>query len=211
MKTYWNINGTLNTIKEWQPNCWIQVTCPTEQDQQELEDNFSYSRLLLIGYQRYRWACTLWIWWWLDADNPPYPLREGNSLTNPIYNSTIRYHSQERCTITVCNFETNMMLDFVSYQQKRNEGFTDYVDLIFRLFLSSAVWYLKRLKQINTLIEKAKRNLDKGVDNESWLDWVVCRIRLPTSSHPFVATRTFWLSWSLSCRLTSWMPTWLKT
>ena len=47
------------------------------------------------------------------------------------------------------------------------DSFTDYVDLIFRLFLSSAVWYLKRLKQINTLIEKAKRNLDKGVDNES--------------------------------------------
>ena len=51
--------------------------------------------------------------------------------------------------------------------QKRGEGFTDYVDMIFRLFLSSAVWYLKRLKQINTLIEKAKHNLDHGVNNES--------------------------------------------
>ena len=70
-------------------------------------------------------------------------------------------------TITVCNFETNMMIDFVSFQQKRGVGFTDYVDMIFRLFLSSAVWYLKRLKQINTLIEKAKRNLDHNVDNES--------------------------------------------
>ena len=70
-------------------------------------------------------------------------------------------------TITVCYYETNMMIDFVSYQQKRNEGFTDYVDMIFRLFLSSAVWYLKRLKQINSLIEKAKRNLDHGVNNES--------------------------------------------
>lgn len=39
--------------------------------------------------------------------------------------------------------------------------------MIFRLFLSSAVWYLKRLKQINSLIEKAKRNLDHGVNNES--------------------------------------------
>ena len=39
--------------------------------------------------------------------------------------------------------------------------------MIFRLFLSSAVWYLKRLKQINVLIEKAKRNLDHGVNNES--------------------------------------------
>jgi len=55
----------------------------------------------------------------------------------------------------------------VSFHQKRGAGFTDYVDMIFRLFLSSAVWYLKRLKQINTLIEKAKRNLDHNVDNES--------------------------------------------
>ena len=61
----------------------------------------------------------------------------------------------------------NMMIDFVSYQQKRGEGFTDHVDMIFRLFLSSAVWYLKRLKQISTLIEKAKHNLDQGVNNES--------------------------------------------
>ena len=60
-----------------------------------------------------------------------------------------------------------MMIDFVSYQQKRGAGFTDHVDMIFRLFLSSAVWYLKRLKQINILIEKAKHNLDQDVNNES--------------------------------------------
>ncbi len=59
------------------------------------------------------------------------------------------------------------MIDFVSFQQKRGEGFTDHVDMIFRLFLSSAVWYLKRLKQISSLIEKAKRNLDREVNNES--------------------------------------------
>ena len=39
--------------------------------------------------------------------------------------------------------------------------------MIFRLFLSSAVWYLKRLKQISMLIDKAKRNLDREVNNES--------------------------------------------
>ena len=70
-------------------------------------------------------------------------------------------------TITVCYYETNMMIDFVSYQQKRGVGFTDHVDMIFRLFLSSAVWYLKRLKQISMLIDKAKRNLDREVNNES--------------------------------------------
>jgi magnesium transporter len=60
-----------------------------------------------------------------------------------------------------------MMIDFVSFHQRRGVGFTDYVDMIFRLFLSSAVWYLKRLKQISMLIDKAKRNLDREVNNES--------------------------------------------
>jgi magnesium transporter len=59
-----------------------------------------------------------------------------------------------------------MMIDFVSYQQKRNVGFIDSVDLTFRLFYSAAVWYLKRLKQINTLIEEAKRKLDHKISND---------------------------------------------
>lgn len=68
--------------------------------------------------------------------------------------------------VTICNFETNMMIDFVSYQQKRGRGFTDSIDMTFRIFLSSAVWYLKRLKQISSLIDSSKRNLDRNVDNE---------------------------------------------
>ena len=32
MKTYWNIEKTLKAIPEWQPNCWIQVTCPTDEE-----------------------------------------------------------------------------------------------------------------------------------------------------------------------------------
>lgn len=67
--------------------------------------------------------------------------------------------------ITLCNFETNMMIDFVTYQQRRGLGFTDAVDMVFRLFLSSAVWYLKRLKQISARIDQAKQDLDGNVDN----------------------------------------------
>ena len=65
----------------------------------------------------------------------------------------------------MCYFETNLMIDFVTYQQKRGVGFTDSVDMVFRLFLSTAVWFLKRLKQINARIEGAKQHLDRKVDN----------------------------------------------
>ena len=40
MRTYWNITDIVKPIEEWQPNCWIQVTCPTEEDQHELETRF---------------------------------------------------------------------------------------------------------------------------------------------------------------------------
>ena len=41
MRTYWNTNGGLTAINEWEPNCWIQVTCPTEEDQLLLEKQFN--------------------------------------------------------------------------------------------------------------------------------------------------------------------------
>lgn len=167
MKTYWNFNGNLNAISEWQPNCWIQVTCPTEQDQQELQDRFQIPDYFLSDIAdtderaRYEYDDG----WMLIILRIPY-VKEVRSRT-PYTTVPLGIIHKRDVTITVCNFETNMMIDFVSYQQKRGEGFTDYVDMIFRLFLSSAVWYLKRLKQINALIEKSKKNLDREVNNES--------------------------------------------
>ena len=167
MKTYWNIENTLKAIPEWQPNCWIQVTCPTEEDQKELEERFNIPDYFLSDISdtderaRYEYDDG----WMLIILRIPY-VKEVRSRT-PYTTVPLGIIHKRDVTITVCYYETNMMIDFVSYQQKRGEGFTDYVDMIFRLFLSSSVWYLKRLKQINTLIEKAKHNLDHEVNNES--------------------------------------------
>jgi transporter len=77
--------------------------------------------------------------------------------------------NREVC-VSVCHFETDMMIDFVSYQKRRGLGFTDSVDFVFRLFLSSAVWYLKRLKQISTIIDSAKRDLDRPINNSDLIN-----------------------------------------
>ena len=167
MKTFWNIEKNLTVLNEWQPNCWIQVTCPTDEDQRLLEDEFKIPDYFLSDISdtderaRYEYDDG----WMLIILRIPY-VKEIRSRT-PYTTVPLGIIHKRDVTITVCFYETNMMIDFVSYQQKRGEGFTDYVDMIFRLFLSSAVWYLKRLKQINSLIEKAKRNLDHGVNNES--------------------------------------------
>ncbi len=167
MKTYWNYNQGLTQLQEWEPNCWIQVTCPTDEDQQMLEEKFSIPDYFMNDISdtderaRYEYDDG----WMLIILRIPY-VKEIRSRT-PYTTVPLGIIHKRDVTITVCFYETNMMIDFVSFQQKRGEGFTDHVDMIFRLFLSSAVWYLKRLKQISMLIDKAKRNLDREVNNES--------------------------------------------
>ena len=165
MRTYWNTTNGLRTIDEWQPNCWVQVTCPTQDDSNFLEQTLGIPDYFLNDIAdtderaRYEYDDG----WVLIILRIPY-VKEVRSRTTYTTIPLGIIMKKEIC-ITVCNFETNMMIDFVSFQQKRGAGFTDSVDMVFRLFLSSAVWYLKRLKQINMLIEKSKASLDHDIDN----------------------------------------------
>ena len=167
MKTFWNTKGGLHTINEWEPNCWMQITCPTDEDRKMLEEQYEIPDYFLSDISdtderaRYEYDDG----WMLIILRIPY-VKEVRSRT-PYTTVPLGIIHKRDVTITVCYYETNMMIDFVSYQQRRGEGFVDYVDMIFRMFLSSAVWYLKRLKQINLIIDKAKRDMDHNVDNSS--------------------------------------------
>ena len=165
MRTFWNTTNGLRTIDTWEPNCWVQVTCPSEDDTDYLEKQLGIPDYFLNDIadtdERARYEYDEG--WILIILRIPY-VKEVRSRT-PYTTIPLGIILKKEVCITVCNFETNMMIDFVTFQQRRGNGFTDSVDMVFRLFLSSAVWYLKRLKQINTLIEKSKENLDHGIDN----------------------------------------------
>ena len=166
MKTYWKTDGQLKLTDEWQPNCWIQVTCPTEEDRRYLEETFHIPDYFLSDIAdnderaRYEYDDG----WMLIILRIPY-VKEVRSRT-PYTTVPLGIIHKRDVTITVCGYETSMMIDFVTFQKRRGEGFTDYVDMIFRIFLSSAVWYLKRLKQISQRIDAAKKDMSK-VDNEA--------------------------------------------
>ena len=157
MQTYWNTTNGLRTIDKWEPNCWVQVTCPTQEDIDFLEKKLGipdyYVSDIADTDERARYDID--DGWVLIILRIPY-VKEMKSRT-PYTTIPLGIIMKGDVLITVCNFETNM--------QKRGLGFTDSVDMIFRLFLCSAVWYLKRLKQISLLIDKAKRNLDHNINN----------------------------------------------
>lgn len=170
MRTYWHTTGRLKTLDKWQPNCWVQVTCPTQEDKDFLENTLGIPDYFISDIadtdERARYEFD--DGWVLIILRIPY-VKEVRSRT-PFTTIPLGIILNKDVCITVCNFETNMMIDFVSFQQKRGVGFTDSVDMVFRLFLSSSVWYLKRLKQINTLLEKSKENLDHKIDNAALIN-----------------------------------------
>ena len=165
MRTYWNTLRGLHTLEQWQPNCWVQVSCPTSDDANSLQNELKIPDYFLddIADADERARYDYDDGWILIILRIPY-VKEVKSRT-PFTTIPLGIILKGDVCITVCNYETNLMIDFVTYQQKRGLGFTDSVDMVFRLFLSSAVWYLKRLKQINARIEAAKQHLDRKIDN----------------------------------------------
>lgn len=165
MLTFWNTNRGLRTIDQWEPNCWVQVTCPSQDDIDFLQNTLHVPDYYIsdIADTDERARYDIDEGWVLIILRIPY-VKEVKSRT-PYTTIPLGIILKGNVCITLCNFETNMMIDFVTYQQRRGLGFTDSVDMVFRLFLSSAVWFLKRLKQISARIEQAKLNLDRNVDN----------------------------------------------
>lgn len=165
MRTYWNYEKGLRTQEAYGTNCWVQITSPTPEDERYLIEELGVPDYFLedIRDKDERARYDYDEGWSLIILRVPY-LKEAQSRT-PHTTIPLGILLNKNICITVCHFETNMLIDFVSYQQKRGLGFIDAVDLVFRLFLSTAVWYLKRLKQISTIIDAAKQDLDRPINN----------------------------------------------
>ena len=166
MHTYWNFNKGIRQIESWEPGCWIQVTCPVEDDVRYLIEELNIPDYFIedISDTDERARYDYDEGWLMIILRIPH-LKTVTSRS-PYTTVPLGILIKENKIITICNQETKMMLDFISHQMKRAEGFIDATDLVFRLFLSASVWYLKYLKQVNGLIEKAKRNLDHNIDNK---------------------------------------------
>lgn len=166
MRAFWNTKDGLESMSEWQSGCWTQITCPVEDDVKFLEEKLNFPIYFLSDIadadERARYDYD--DGWLMIIIRVPY---FKNTVSRTPYTTIpLGIIIKNDTIITVCHYEAMMMEDFISHQKKRNMGFSDASDFVFRLFLSSAVWYLKYLKRVNSMIEIAKRNLDRQIDNK---------------------------------------------
>lgn len=166
MRSFWNIKNCLAPSEEWQPGNWVQVTCPVEDDINYLVKELGMPDYFITDVadadERARYDMDEG--WLMIILRIPH-LKTINSRA-PYTTIPLGVVLKGDKIITICDQETRMMVDFINHQQRRGLGFSDAADLVFRLFLSASVWYLKYLKQVNGLIEASKRNMGGQIDNK---------------------------------------------
>ena len=148
MKTFLRGAFGLEVISKWEPNCWIKIDCPDTEDYNYLQKTLNVPEYFLSDIA--------------DIDERPrvetedewtfiilrIPHRQDDSKM-PFITVPLGIIFKDNICISICHYQTVMLKDFLTYYERKNLGFTDSVDLIFKLFLSSSVWYLKSLKIIN--------------------------------------------------------------
>ena len=114
MLTYWNYKHGLQAQENWQPNYWVQATCPTEEEEKYLIDELHIPDYFLndIRDKDERARYDYDEGWMLIILRIPYQ-KEAHSRT-PHTTIPLGVLLNREVCVSVCHFETDMMIDFVS-------------------------------------------------------------------------------------------------
>lgn len=149
----------------WLPNSWINVECPTTEDIEYLIRQFDVPDSFIsdIADTEERPRIDYEGHWLLTILRIPMESKEHKK---PYTTVPIGIITNGDIFITICYFKTELLPDFIRYSQRKELAIRNKFDLILRLIYSSAVWYLKYLKQINTNINDAETELERSIRNE---------------------------------------------
>jgi magnesium transporter len=165
MRAFYKNNNGLIAVQEWFPNCWINIECPTEAEKKYLLEELQIPEAFYNDIEDIdeRPRIEVENGWTLIIMRIPV---KSNDVKLPFHTIPVGIVFKEKVCVTVSFHQTEMLTDFVTYTQRKNIVIKDNFDLVLRLLLSSSIWYLKYLKQVNQKIKLAEDNLEKSIKNE---------------------------------------------
>ncbi len=167
MIEYWKCEGGFKPLSEWQADCWIQVTAPTREELDGLVSRFDAPWEFIQDVEDVEerprteseggWLMTL----------VRVPNKEVDDDGDAIYTTiplAVLVHGE--VFITICYYRNEMVNDFIRWTNRKMIENRERYDLMLSLFLSSSVWYLKYLKQMNIMMKAAEEALEESMDND---------------------------------------------
>ena len=170
MISYWKCKDGFREIHQWKSGCWVKVSNPTAEE-----------LAVLMAVLKERFAVPDFTHDAEDIEERPRVDHENNWMLVfiRIPNRSIDEDGETMFTtapmavlirddvfITVNYFENEVLDDFISWSQRRHLNSCKGYDLLLSLMLSTSVWYLKYLKQMNTMMSAAEERLEQKMDND---------------------------------------------
>ena len=166
MSSYWKCKDGFREIHQWKSGCWVKVSNPTAEELAVLKERFAVPDFTHDAE---------------DIEERPRVDHENNWMLVfiRIPNRSLDEDGETMFTtapmavlirddvfITVNYFENEVLDDFISWSQRRHLNSCKGYDLLLSLMLSTSVWYLKYLKQMNTMMNAAEERLEQKMDND---------------------------------------------
>jgi len=165
MKAFYKNDNGLISIKDWQPKCWINIENPTEDEKNYLFNELQIPQAFFndINDIDERPRIEIENDWHLIIFRIPVVSED---VKIPFYTIPVGIVFKDEICVTISFHKNEVLSDFVNYTQRKKSDVKDNFDLTLKLLLSSSVWYLKYLKQVNQKIKLAEDNLEKSIKNE---------------------------------------------
>ncbi len=165
MKTYWKNGKGIVSCPQWEPNCWVSVEIPTDEEKHYLMDELGVPEAFYNDIEDVdeRPRIEYDEGWFFILLRIPY---KNNDSSIPYSTVPLGIIFKDDVFVTICFYQTEILPDFIQFTYRKNITKRDNFDLVLRLMLSSSVWFLKYLKQINQSIKLAETQLERSIKNE---------------------------------------------
>ena len=167
MISYWKCKDGFSEIHQWKSGCWIKVTNPTADELSLLSERFAVPTDFSHDAE--------------DIEERPRIDHEDNWMlvfvrvpcknidedgTTQFSTAPMVFLIRDDVFITVNYYDTEVLDDFIQWSKRRHINNCKKFDLLLSLMLSTSVWYLKYLKQMNVMMNSAELRLEKKMDND---------------------------------------------
>ncbi|HOZ13634.1 MAG TPA: magnesium transporter CorA family protein [Tenuifilaceae bacterium] len=165
MKTYWKNGKGIVSCPQWEPNCWVSVEIPTDEEKRYLIDELGVPEAFYNDIEDVdeRPRIEYDEGWFFILLRIPY---KNSDSSIPYSTVPLGIIFKDDVFVSICFYQTEILPDFIQFTYRKNITKRDNFDLVLRLMLSSSVWFLKYLKQINQSIKLAETQLERSIKNE---------------------------------------------
>ena len=167
MITYWKCRNGFSEINQWKSGCWVRATSPTAEELHILNERFALPLDFIHDAE--------------DVEERPRVDHEDNWLMvfvrvpckkidedgDTLFSTApLAILMRDDVFVTVSYFDNEVLDDFIKWSQRKHFQSCKGYDLLLSLMLSTSVWYLKYLKQMNSMMSAAEERLEKKMDND---------------------------------------------